>query len=344
MKATLWRRAAVSTIPVMRSPSPRCSLGMISAKSATGTTSSFRPWIRQKPSSSSRSNPGRPASAANENISGISSAATSTRSFAGRPGVGSAAPAASADSTTSPATTIPNGRCAILPSTRAEGLQGPDQLRDQTPNPPTASGGETCVGRSGPGGAGNRTGWSPPGIRGEITGVLSYTVDPGDRVVGIDGAWDEFAARNDAPGLTREGVTGRPLFDYVAGGETQEIVRILLLRVRSGRGVSVAFRCDAPSRRRFLRLEMRSTPDGSVRCSSTLLSEEARPPQPLLDPTVPRTGEFVHVCSWCRRVEVNARWLEVEEAVSALGLFQEPALPAISHGICPDCSHLLKEG
>ena len=49
--------------------------------------------------------------------------------------------------------------------------------------------------------------------------MLSYTVDPGDRIVAIDGAWDEFAARNGAPGLTRESVTGRPLFDYVAGRE-----------------------------------------------------------------------------------------------------------------------------
>jgi hypothetical protein len=34
--------------------------------------------------------------------------------------------------------------------------------------------------------------------------------------------------------------------------------------------------------------------------------------------------------------------LDVEEAVEALGLLQEPALPAINHGICPDCSLLLK--
>lgn len=186
--------------------------------------------------------------------------------------------------------------------------------------------------------------WSPPRIRGGITGVLSYTLSPDDRIVAIEGAWDEFAARNGAPGLTRETVAGRPLFDYVAGRETQEIVRLLFARARSGRGISVAFRCDAPSRRRSLRLDLTPSPDGSIRCSSTLLCEEERPPQHLLDPRVPRTGEVLHVCSWCRKVEVARRWLDVEDAVEALGLLQEPALPAISHGICPECSHLLKEG
>ncbi len=174
------------------------------------------------------------------------------------------------------------------------------------------------------------------------TGVLSYTVDPGDKIVAIEGAWDEFAARSGAPGLTRESVTGRPLFDYVSGPETQEIVRLLLLRARSGREISAPFRCDAPSRRRFLRLELTPSPDGSVRCSSTLLSEEERPPQPLLDPRVPRTDEILCVCSWCRSVDVDGRWLDVEEAVDALGFLQEPALPAISHGICPDRSLALR--
>jgi hypothetical protein len=48
------------------------------------------------------------------------------------------------------------------------------------------------------------------------------------------------------------------------------------------------------------------------------------------------------VCSWCRKVKANARWLEVEEAVNALGLLLELALPPTNHGICPDCSHLLR--
>jgi hypothetical protein len=133
-----------------------------------------------------------------------------------------------------------------------------------------------------------------------------------------------------------------PLFGYVSGSETQEIVRFLLARARSGRRIAVAFRCDSPTRRRHLRLELTPSPDGSVRCSSTVLSEEEREAQPLLDPAVPRTGEILYVCSWCRRVAVDARWLDVEEAVEALGLFLQPALPAISHGICPDCSHTLR--
>ena len=83
--ATFWRRAGVSTMPVIRSPSPRSSIGMICSKSCTLTTSSAIPSRRQKPSTSSRSKPGLPV-LSNENISGISSEETSTRRRDGSPG------------------------------------------------------------------------------------------------------------------------------------------------------------------------------------------------------------------------------------------------------------------
>jgi hypothetical protein len=172
--------------------------------------------------------------------------------------------------------------------------------------------------------------------------VLSYTIDADDRITAIDGAWDEFARANGAPGLTRESVIGTRLFDHVVGLEPREITSLLLLRVRSGHAVSVGFRCDAPNRRRFLRLDLAPLPDERVRCSSTLVREEERPAQPLLDPRVPRSGDMLAICSWCRRARAGERWLEIEEAVEHLGLLHEHQLPEITHTICPRCGQELR--
>ena len=47
------------------------------------------------------------------------------------------------------------------------------------------------------------------------------------------------------------------------------------------------------------------------------------------------------MCGWCDRFLVDGEWVEVEEAVTRLGLFQLPQMPAIGHGVCPDCTEML---
>ena len=62
---------------------------------------------------------------------------------------------------------------------------------------------------------------------------------------------------------------------------------------------------------------------------------------PLLDPEAPRGEEVLPMCGWCDRFEVEGEWVEVEEAARRLRLFARPDLPALSHGICAECSELL---
>lgn len=171
---------------------------------------------------------------------------------------------------------------------------------------------------------------------------LAYEVGSDDRIVSVEGAWDQFAIENGAPGLTRERVLGRPLLHYVSGDAARELVMILLRRAREGAVISVPFRCDAPSRRRFLRLVVRSRADGRVRFDSRVEREEDRPPQPLFDTTLDRDGRFVVLCSWCKRVRSDSGWVEVETAAESLDLFGGASRPRLSHGICEACERSVK--
>ncbi len=167
--------------------------------------------------------------------------------------------------------------------------------------------------------------------------MLSYTLDASDRIVEIDGGWDAFAVANGCPELTRAAVRGRDLFDFVTGAEARELTRLLLARTRAGSPVDVGFRCDAPGVRRFLRLALQREAGGGVHCSSTLVREEARPRQPLLDTSLPRSQASVRMCSWCKKVEAGGRWLEVERAIDQLQLMEGNDLPWLNHAICPAC-------
>jgi hypothetical protein len=47
--------------------------------------------------------------------------------------------------------------------------------------------------------------------------------------------------------------------------------------------------------------------------------------------------KFLHVCSWCRRIQHQNVWLSLEEH------FQHNTGAEISHGICPECAQRFKE-
>ena len=96
-------------------------------------------------------------------------------------------------------------------------------------------------------------------------------------------------------------------------------------------------RCDSPSVRRLLSVQVSPAVSGLVGFRVRTVSEEARPAVPLLGPGTPRARELLRVCGWCNRVDVAGAWAEVEDAVARLGLFERPAVPAVTHGMCGDC-------
>jgi hypothetical protein len=173
------------------------------------------------------------------------------------------------------------------------------------------------------------------------TAALSYAIDEQDHLIRVDDGYYRFAEEN---GWADAGSSlGRSLWDYVAGSELVKLQRLLVRRIRDEVGdVELPFRCDAPDVRREADIRIVARPGGRVVLfSARLRSEEEREIQPLLDPKVPRREEMVEMCGWCDRFEVDGEWVEVEEAAKRLELFNRSELPALSHGICPDCSEML---
>jgi hypothetical protein len=174
------------------------------------------------------------------------------------------------------------------------------------------------------------------------TETLSYAIDEEDHLIRVDEGYYRFAKEN---GWNEAGTTlGRSLWDFVAGDEMKRLQRLLVRRIREGVGdVELPFRCDGPDVRREMNIRIVARPGGRVVLfSARLRSEQARDlPQLLLDPATPRSEETLRMCGWCDRFEVGGEWVEVEEAARQLELFNQPELPKIDHGICPECSGLL---
>lgn len=168
--------------------------------------------------------------------------------------------------------------------------------------------------------------------------VFEYELDAEDRISMVSPEWLAFACDNDAGGLTSEEVIGRSLLEFISDAETRMIYHVLLNKARAtGTSLTVKFRCDSPDLRRFMAMEIVPIEKGGIRLVSRVLRQEARRSAPLLDVCRPRSEEILTVCSWCKRVLTDNAWLEVEDAIERLHLFDRARLPQLSHGICPDC-------
>ncbi len=171
-------------------------------------------------------------------------------------------------------------------------------------------------------------------------GHFDYSIDRDDAIASVDDAWLEFARANRAPELTRDFVVGQPLWRFIAGDETQLLYRDLFQQVRTrSKAIELPFRCDSPDRFRFMQLTIAPGPDDSIQLRGVLVREQERPALSILDRAFPRTRTTLPICSLCKKIYVfEARWVELEDAIRQLELFDSRSLPALRHSVCDACA------
>jgi hypothetical protein len=166
--------------------------------------------------------------------------------------------------------------------------------------------------------------------------LLTYRLDAEGTIVECGGSWDGFAIENGASRLRADHVVGRAVWDFITGTETRQLWREVFGVARARGRVFVPFRCDSPTVRRRLEMAVEVEPGGGLSIATAVLRVEPRAPEAWLSPDGQRTVGMVTSCSWCRRFLVGDEWLEVEVAVARSGLLEDE-MPAITHGVCPDC-------
>lgn len=173
--------------------------------------------------------------------------------------------------------------------------------------------------------------------------VFIYLLNAADQIVAVNDEWVDFALENGAPELSRKNVIARTIWEFIVDPDTCYIYRLVLDEVRTRqREVTVTYRCDSPTVRRYMQLTCRPRRDDAVEIRSRMVREEPVEHIDLWDRDVPRTEDFIRACAWCKSVMVaEGEWLPVEAAVSELGPLGRRAVPQISHSICPEC-HLEK--
>jgi hypothetical protein len=171
-----------------------------------------------------------------------------------------------------------------------------------------------------------------------------WAIDGADKIVRVNDAWLAFALENTAPQLTASLVLNQPIWRFIQGQETSYLYQQIFRRVRAGKApVKFPFRCDSPDCRRFMEMQLAQLPGGAIQFTAHILREEWRDPIDLLDASRNRSGDFVTVCSWCKKINIPGRgWGEVEAAIAPLDLFGHHSMPRMTHTICDSCRSTLR--
>ncbi len=168
--------------------------------------------------------------------------------------------------------------------------------------------------------------------------VCSYVVDADDIVLAVDQGFHDFARDNGAPSLSR-GVVGSLVWRFIADAPSRHLYQLLFTHAReTGRTVRVPHRCDSPNVLREMAIEIIPGPRRSLQIVSRSVRAEAREPIELLDPMVPRSGDLIRLCSWCKALLVDDAWIPLEEALVTTTLRDRASVPPVSHSACPDCT------
>lgn len=168
---------------------------------------------------------------------------------------------------------------------------------------------------------------------------VSYGIDKRNRICCVDDNWMTFARENSAPELTPEFVIGKPLWDFFRGEETRDLTRMMFDKVRlTDESFVVPFRCDGPDILRPMVMLIQPGADRSIIVRTRTVHDqlEYHPIHRL--PLTRRLGDLIKVCAWCCRIELMTKiWVDVEFALGDLSVLDAAGVPALSHGICPEC-------
>lgn len=132
---------------------------------------------------------------------------------------------------------------------------------------------------------------------------------------------------------------GQPLSLFIRNDSTKMYVESCLQLCRVSQKVLVrTYRCDSPTHKRFMELELTPLPGGAVKMTHSLLGEEAFIHRlDITEQPVNSSDKVTAIvrCSFCNKLRLmgETQWLEPENLVKS-----KPKNLSVIHSVCPACT------
>ncbi len=137
------------------------------------------------------------------------------------------------------------------------------------------------------------------------------------------------------------GLIGRGYFEFSNDEMLRQLLSKIFDRVRKfNKTFKTTYRCDDEENIRIFELVIEPLGKNILKLTHKLFKKEPRPHS--LDFTQ-RSDLIYRMCAWCDKIFYNDRYIELDEAVNKMKIFEHNFLPRFSHGICNDCQKKLLE-
>jgi hypothetical protein len=167
---------------------------------------------------------------------------------------------------------------------------------------------------------------------------IIYRINLRDEILFVNDIWNQVVSAHSDSSLLEQNILGRAIWEFINDNLTRDFYKEIIQSVRRNKPARFNFRCDSPSTRRLMEMDITRQTNEQVQFESKIIRAEKRPFQRMLDSGALRSDKIIISCSWCKKVNIEKDiWLEIEDAVSAMGIFENAKLPNISHGICKEC-------
>jgi hypothetical protein len=176
------------------------------------------------------------------------------------------------------------------------------------------------------------------GTSGPYLTETAYRLNAQDEIIWVSQTWDGFAVANDGGGCLGNGIKGSSLWSHITGDATRMWLKSLASVVRNcGKVRDVAYRCDSPRERRFMRMRIIPETGGNLLVEHAILGRvaRARPVYPVYKP-----GSALLRCSSCGRGLHEGVWVESDQP-EIIALTSHRGLLPVVYGICDGCKAAL---
>lgn len=179
-------------------------------------------------------------------------------------------------------------------------------------------------------------------VESKLPPMVSITVDRLDRIIAVSDTWEAVASIGGVgQALKTEQVLGKSLDSYICGDNAILYIDacLKLCRIRN-QTLFRDYRCDSPTHKRFMQMEMVPLPQKAVEMNHFLIKEEPfespvniKDVSKLTSPIVRGVFQYVR-CSMCNALKSvgSDQWIPPEELTSEQG-----ALVNVIHSVCPAC-------
>ncbi len=160
-----------------------------------------------------------------------------------------------------------------------------------------------------------------------------YWLDGEDRIIGVGSTWDFFAGENEGREVISSLVVGRSLWEFISGDPTRMWLSsiLTLARIRE-KTVSRPYRCDSPTIKRYMNLEISREADRTLHLVHSLVRVEEMSSPRRITPFLASGKKMMQRCSVCNRFNTAKGWTEAEDLDASVG---SPI--AVIYSVCGDC-------